>query len=154
MTGGVLGNGVKVAFSLTSPTSWIRVGQLLDTGLSSLVRNKVDRTVHSTSPFRRSMPGMIEIGDLSLTILADFDEATTGALKQIYDLFVAGTTVWWREEIPVDRQQSSYQATEYQGYIVSFNREAPIDNRQQVTIAVAYDSDSYTRYKAGASAIT
>jgi hypothetical protein len=114
---GMIGNGTKFAYSSSSPVSWTNIGQLLDINGLELVRDKIDRTVHTTNIQKRSLPGMAEVTDFECTVLSDPDESTTqGAIqKALRDLVAAGTTVWWRLEIPVDRAQTAYKAFEFQG---------------------------------------
>ncbi|OFX15273.1 MAG: hypothetical protein A2Z18_02575 [Armatimonadetes bacterium RBG_16_58_9] len=152
--GGVLGNGTKVGFSAASPVSWTRVGQLLDDTFPSLETQKVDSTIHGTSKFMRNMPGMIAVGDLTLIVLGDLDEGTDAAMKTIYDYLQSQTTLWWRIEVPVDRAQTEFTAFEFQGFVASFNYLSPITDRQTAEINIGYDSASFVRYNAGATAIT
>lgn len=152
--GGVLGNGVKVAFSASSPVSWTRVGQLLDQQLPTLETAKVDKTTHGSSKLMRSMPGMISVGDLQLTILGDLDETTGASLESLRTYQLVQTTIWFRFEVPVDRSQSEVRAVEFQGYVGSFNYASPLTDRQVAEVAIVFDDDSWVMYNAGASAIT
>ena len=61
--GGMIGNGVKIAYAATSPTTWVAVGQILNVEIPQLVADKIDRTVHSTNRYKRSLPGMIDVSD-------------------------------------------------------------------------------------------
>ena len=152
--GGMVGNGVKIAYSASSPVSWTSVGQILNAEVPQLVRDKIDRTVHSAFGYKRSLPGMIDVSDLTLTLLADLD-ATTGATQRaLLNYLKAGTTIWWRIEIPVDRSQSEYAALEFQGFVMSWQPSAPIDGRQEVACTIAFDDTAVTLYAEGASAIS
>lgn len=151
---GVLGNGSKVGYSDTSPVSWTRVAQLIDFDPPDFQRNQVDTTVHSTSGYERSMPGMIKVADMKVVLLFDPDESTTPSHQALWDKLVAGTTVWWRFELPCNEGQTSFKAVEFEGWVRSFKPKAPIKDRQTAEVNIAFDGDSYTVYAAGASAIS
>lgn len=151
---GMIGNGVKIAFSASSPVSWTRVGQVMNAEVPQLVRDKIDRTVHSTYGYKRSLPGMIDVSDLTLEILQDLNQATSAAQHQLLTYLKAGTTIWWRIEIPTDRAQSSFAAIEFQGYVMSWQPSAPIEDKQALTAVIAFDGTDISLYPTGASAIT
>lgn len=153
-TGGVDGNGVKVAYSLTSPISWVTVPQLLDESIPTFSSDEIDTTVHSTSKYKRSIPGMITVGDFTFKVLADLDEVTTPSHNALAQLNVDGTTVWWRVEIPTNREKTRFKAWEFQGYIKEFKPSAAIGAREEIDVTVKFDGTSFTRYAAGASAIS
>lgn len=152
-TGGVLGNGTKVAYSSTSPVSWTRVTQVLEVGFPGLEPDEVETTVHSTSKYRRFMPGMIDVTEMTLTLEADLDEGTSPTHDALFDFNAAQTTIWWRIEVPVDREQSEFTAFEFQGWVKNFNVATPIDDKQTIEVTVRFDGDSFTKYAAGAGAI-
>lgn len=152
-TGGYLGNGVKVGYSSSSPVSWTKVAQLMDTKFPTITPDEVDNTVHSTGGFKRSFPGLKSVDKMELTLLADLNPATTASHAALRTLQTAGTTLWWRIEVPVDRAQSQYVAFEYQGPVFSWNLETPIDDKQMVKVAVSFDGTEITMYAPGASAI-
>ena len=153
-TGGVLGNGCKVGFSANSPVSWTAVGQVLNVELPTLEADDVDITVHGTSRFKRSMAGMIEVSELTLELLADTDPATSAAHHTLWVYNQSGTTIWWRVEVPTDRNQSEYTPFEFQGLVKSWQLAAPIDDRQSLTVVVKFDGTSYSKYDPGSSAIS
>jgi hypothetical protein len=138
---GMIGNGTKFAYSSSSPVSWTNIGQLLDINGLELVRDKIDRTVHTTNIQKRSLPGMAEVTDFECTVLSDPDESTTQG------------TVWWRLEIPVDRAQTAYKAFEFQGYVRRWMMGTAIEDRQEFPITISFDGDGISEYEAGASAI-
>jgi hypothetical protein len=156
--GGVIGNGVKVAYRIVdSPlAAWNEVGQVLNISGFDLMRDKVNTTIHSTNVFKRSAPGMCEVGDLVLELLANRDEGDgEGVVQQaLIDLWSAGTTVNWRIEIPVNRAQTEFKGYEFDGYIVGITPfDAPIEDRQTLQVTVAFDDQSITFDTAGASEI-
>jgi len=153
-TGGVLGNGKKLAYSLTSPVSWIEIPQLIDFELPQWVADKVDTTVSSSSKLKRSMPGMIDISDMPASFLYDPDEITTPEHDALLDLNLAGTTIWLRGEIPANRLLTRYKAFEFQAYVASWQASGALEARQELKVVFRFDGDSLTAYPAGASEIT
>ena len=144
--GGILGNGVRVAYSSSSPVSWQRLDQLLDISFPTFVADDIDSTVHGTSKLKRSMPGMVEVSEMTLTLLSDLDSATTPEQDALWDLNQAGTTVWWRVEVPVERDQSKCVPFEFQGYVKSWEPATPIDDRQTLNVVIRFDGDSLVKF--------
>jgi hypothetical protein len=155
---GMIGNGSKVAYSNASPTSWQKVGQLLNLDGLEFSRGKVDRTVHSASMYKRNLPGMAEVSDLTLEILADPDEAQThGTLQNaLRNLCIAGTNVYWRVEVPVQRDLATteYKPYEFRGWVQRFKHATPREEGQVFNVSVCFDSDSFDILATGATAIS
>jgi hypothetical protein len=147
-TGGVIGNGVRVGFSSTSPVSWTRLGALLNIEPPQFEVEQVDSTVHSGSKFRTSIPGMNAVSDMTLTILADLDETTTPAQNTLWTLNQAGTTVWWRYEVPVTRELTKCTPFEFQGYVKSYKLSIPIEDKQSIEVVIGFDGTTFTKYPA------
>jgi hypothetical protein len=154
-TGGYINNGVKIAYSSSSPVSWQQVGQVLSAPQMGIERDKVDSTVHSAYIYKRSLPGMAEIPPLEMMLLADLNQATSPGQDALRSLCVNGTTVYWRIEVPVDRTQTLFRAFEFQAYVRSWlvNSETPED-RQEVSCTLEFDDTTWTVYNAAASAIS
>lgn len=150
---GVIGHGVKVAFSTSSPVSWTALGELADFTPPTLERNKADNTVHGTSPFMRELPAMIKVGDTSMVIVAD--QNTRANYLTLKTHFLSGATLWWRFETPADRAITTYYAREIQGFIANLSGPmTPQQERQTYEVTITFDGDSVTDYPAaGASAI-
>ena len=151
---GMLGSGVKVGYSAASPVSWTGIGQVLEVDIPGLEPDEVETTVHGTSNFRRFIRGLIDVTELRLVLLADLDEGTAADQDALFDYQAAGTTIWWRVEIPVDRTRSEYTALEFQGWVKNWLPRAPIDDRQELEVTIRFDGTSFTKYEAGASAIS
>lgn len=154
---GVLGNGSKVGFSVSSPVSYTKIGQLMNIDkFLELVANIVDTTIMSTSNIMTGMPGMIPIPTFEFTLLADFDQATSPSHESLRQysagsgLSNAGTVLWFRTEIPVNRAQTSFRAWEFQGFVNGYSPAVPIGDKQTVKVTVVF-SGSYSVYNAAAS---
>lgn len=152
--GGILGSGVKVAFSASSPVSWTTVGQIDDLDFPGLNPDEVETTVHGTSNFKRFMRGLIDVGELMVTVLKDGNQATSPVQKTIRNYQIAGTTIYWRVEIPTDRDRSAYEAFEFQGWVKTFSPKVPKADKQTLQFSVRFDDTAFTRYDAGSSAIS
>lgn len=154
-TGGNIGNGTKVAYSGSSPVTWVPVAQLLDIPqFISLISNDVDTTVHSTSRIMTSMPGMIPVPEIQLELLADLDQSTTASHEALRTYQSAGTTIWWRVEIPTNRTQTLFRAFEFQAYVKEWTPDATkIAEAQKLKVVLRYGGNLAV-YNAAASAIS
>lgn len=146
--GGVLGNGVRVGFSRTSPVSFTRVPQVIDVEFPSEVPDKVDKTTHGTSKYKKNFPGMIEVGDLVIRCLADFDQVTGTVQEEMYDIQNDQEEVYWRVEIPANRAQSRIRPFELYGYIADIRPGLPIEDKQTVEFVIVHSGEGITRYNA------
>jgi hypothetical protein len=151
---GLIGSGVKVAYSASSPITWIPVGQLLDPVVPGLDPAEVETTVHGTSNFRRHIRGLIDVSEMTLKLLADLDETTNAAQHAMYGFQASGATIYWRVEIPTTRDRTKYTAFEFRGWVKKWVPTAPIDNRQELDCSVRFDDVTFTKFPAGASQIT
>ena len=146
-TGAVLGNGTRVGYSpLGSPVAWTRIPQVLEVDFPSESPDKVDKTVHGTSKYKANFPGMVEVGDLTVRCLADFDEVTSpiyGALQVLHD---AQTEIYWRVEIPTNRAQSRFKPFELYGYIGEVTIGVPIDDKQTIAFSIVHSGTGISRY--------
>lgn len=152
---GVLGDGVKVAYSASSPVTWVPVGQILTCEIPGLEPDEVETTVHgTTSGLRRHMRGLIDVTEMMMTILADLDETTGVDQDALFDFQAAGTTIYWRVEVPTVRDKSKFVGFEFRGWVKKWHPKAPIDNRQELDASVRFDDTAFTKTAAGASQIT
>jgi hypothetical protein len=150
---GVLGNGVKVAYSASSPVSWTAVAQLDDVEIPGLIADKIDTSTHA-SLYKRKMRGMLDVSTMKLMLLSDLDGSTTPSHVALQALQVAGTTVWWRVEVPVNRAKTLFVAFEFQAYVNGWSPKAPKADKQIIDVEVEFDDTSFSRYAAAASAIS
>jgi hypothetical protein len=161
-TGGVLGNGTKVGISSsgTSPITYTKVGQLMDipTWLQ-LIAADVDTTVHGTSNIKTSMPGMIDPPDFGMMLLSDHDPSTSPTHETLRKAqqgsgdVTAGNDIYFRVEIPVNRQQTLFRAWNFAAYVKEYTPSAPIDDKQTTQVTVRYSGSYSVDSGAGASLI-
>lgn len=152
--GGVIGNGSKVGYSVTSPTSYTKIGQLMDIPkFISLVRNLVDTTVHSTSFIMTSISGMAPTPEVQLKVLADFDTVTGPTLETLRGFQVNSTTgIWFRIEVPVQGAQTTFRAWEFQGSVREFTPTIQIQAVQSVALTITFGGNLAV-YNAAASVL-
>lgn len=150
-TGGNIGNGSKLGYSLTSPTSYVRVGQIMDTPKwITLVRNLVDTTVHSTSFVMTSIPGMAPTPEVQIKLLADFDTVTSPTHETLRGFQTNGTSVWWRLEVPVQPAQTTFRAWEFLGTVREYTPTIQIAAVQTIMVTITFGG-SLSVYNAAAS---
>lgn len=140
--GGILGNGCKIAYSATSPTSWNEVGQLTDLVFPTWQADKVNITTHSgTNKLKRYMAGLIEVGNPGFTVLSDFDPATDAAQAALRGYNKTGDSLWWRIEVPVNRARTSFLGFEFQASVQNYSPATPIDNVQSTKFELSFDGE-------------
>lgn len=151
---GMLGDGCKVAFSISSPHSWTEVDQLADVSGPGMVADEVNNDVHGSAGFHRSFPGLKAVSPMVLTIVSDLDPASSSVQSSLWGLHQQGTTIWWRKEIPINRAQSSYVGYVFQGNVAGFEPGTPIADRQTIQVTIRFDGTGIGRdASAGASQI-
>lgn len=152
--GGVIGNGSKVGYSVSSPTSYTKIGQLQDIPkFFTLVRNLVDTTVHSTSFIMTSISGMAPTPEVQLKVLADFDTVTGPTLEALRGFQNNSTTgIWFRIEVPVQGTQTTFRAWEFQGSVREFTPTIQIAAVQSVALTITFGG-SLSVYNAAASVL-
>mgnify|MGYP001579136005 CR=1 FL=1 len=155
-TGGVLGNGTKAAYSITSPLSWVNVPALVDISVPTYVADKVNIDTHSVSNnLHKNMAGMITVGDPGFTVLADFDPATSAAQAYLRAANKAGTSLWFRFEIPTNRAKTLFWGVEFKATVLSDEPAVPIADKQTRRFNLSFDGDAiYDDAAAGASEIS
>jgi hypothetical protein len=151
-SGGVLGFGTKVAFSNSSPVSWTAVPQILDITFPGLNPDEVETTVHGTLPYKRFMRGLIDVSELTLTL--ELDLASNSVHRTLRTLQLNGTTVWWRIEVPENRERTSWVAFEFQGWVKSWVPSTPIADKQTLEVSIRFDGTDFAMYAPGTSQIS
>lgn len=145
-TGGILGNGTKVGYSANSPVTFTAVANVLEVEFPSQTPDKIDKTVHSTSKFKKNMPGMVEVGDLVVRCLGDMDEATSPSHEALWDMADAQSEQWFRVEIPTNRAQTRWRPFEIYGYVADVRPGVPIEDKQTIEFVIVSSDFGITRY--------
>lgn len=141
-TGGVLGNGTKIAYSAASPQVWTKVGQLREVTFPTFVADEVNIDTHSaTNKLHRTMPGMIVVGAVQLVVLSDLNPSTSADQKALRDYNKDGTSLWWRIEAPVVREKNSWFGLEFKASVKSYQPQTPIADVQTTTMELLFDGD-------------
>lgn len=153
MTGGVLGTMTKVGYSLASPMTWVKLQSLLNVVIPGLEPDVIDTSIHG-SFMKRHMPGMTGVSDMEITILMDLDIATSPEQDALFVKQAAGTTIYWRVEVPNQRGvPSSWTPFTFQGWVKGFKPGAPMGDKQTLVISVVFDDVAFTKGPAGASVL-
>jgi hypothetical protein len=154
--GGILGNGCKAAYSLASPITWVQIDQLVDLVFPTWVGDDVNIDTHlTTNKLHRNMPGMIAVGNPSVTVLTDLDPATSPDQDALRQYNASGENLWFRFEVPVNRAKTSFRGIEFQAGVKSFSPATPIADKQTTVFELNFSGDDIGwDIAAGASEIT
>ena len=154
--GGVLGKGCKVAYSAASPVSWVQVTQLIDMTIPTEIADRIDNTMHSTAgSLKRSMPGLVSVGDPTVTVVSDLDPATSPSQAYMRARQKDQTTIWCRMEVPVNRAKTLFMGFTFQAAVANYEPATPVADRQTTKFTLMFDGDSIQDDAAsGATAIT
>lgn len=148
---GLLGNGVKIGYSLTSPHAWVQVTNLMELTVPKLVADRVAKDTHGAGGFHRFMGGLLDVQAMAFTLLTDH-----GAASHI-DLARQNRTKesnWWRIEIPVDRDLATtqYRPVEFEGSVSEFSFDTPIADVQKTMVSVQFEGTDFSVGAPAASA--
>lgn len=124
MSEGIHGHGTVLAGSGAGT-----IGNIInvDTGMS---RDVIDKsTMDSTSKAREKIAGMLDAGDLSLTI--NYDGSAAGVANALHTAFLSGTPETWTITYP----DTSTHA--FSGFISALGAAAPFDDKITQTVTIA-----------------
>ena len=142
-SGGQLGSGVKVAYSLNnSPQTWIASPQILDVVIPTVNRDRVETSVHGTTSLRTYIPGLGDVRDGELTLLADL--VIGGPHLALRALERSQDTIWVRFEVPQisNLSTTTYLAVQIQAKVATWELNTPIDGAKEIKTVVQFQ-DSY-----------
>ncbi len=124
MSDGTHGHGTVLAGSVV-----LTVGNIInvDTGMS---RDVIDKsTMDSTSKAREKIAGMLDAGDINLTI--NYDGSGTGVANALHAAFLTGTAETWTITYP---DTSTHV---FSGFISALGAAAPFDDKITQTVTIA-----------------
>lgn len=152
-TNGLLSDA-RVAYATGSPHTWKKLEQLSDLTIPTLVADDVDTTTYGQA-YKRSIPGLKTVNDLSVTFLRDPSSVSAPNQNALFTLNNNGTEVWWRIEIHADTDSTVdlWEAYEFQGRVGSFEPAAAIGDAARLTSVIKFSGTSYVRYEPSASVI-
>ena len=150
--GGILGDGVKLAYSAASPQSWIELTQLLDLPKPpSPTPDRLENTTHGTSGFHTFGLGLKEVPDVEAVLLFDPDVAAHMAMILARD---NKTEYWFRVEVPTNAAKTLFIAWEFQGKVMTADITTPIPDWQNLNLAIIYTGGYTYQSTAMATEIT
>ena len=129
----LFGQGTLLKLGNSAGTSFTTIARITDLSLPSMSADSVESTSHDSANFTREFePGLIDPGELSLTILYDPAEVTHGLtaglpylmknrLKRKFQIHYtdAGDTIWTVE-----------------GFVTGFQGSAPIDDNVTADVTI------------------
>lgn len=142
-TDGTLGNGVRVGFSFgASPFTWVEIPYIMNVDIPGLESEQVDSTVHGTGGFRSNISGLKAVADMTMTLRADLDPATTPEHDQLLQLSLTKEKVEWRVELPIseDLSTTQYRPIEFRGDVGSWKPGTPIDGIKSTEVVVRFSA--------------
>lgn len=141
-SGGQIGSGVKIAYSLLSPHSWITIPEVREiTSLPNRERDRVETTVHGVTGDRTYIPGLSDVGDLEFIVRANLDAGSVHT--NLRALERAQTTIWVRVEVPVDPDlsTSTYVAYTNQVRVATWELSPPLDDLKTIRIVMQHQDN-------------
>ena len=142
-TGGQLGSGVQVAYSLNnSPQTWIEIPQIMDAVIPIVTRERVETTFHGVTSLRTYIPGLGDVRDGELTLLANLTSG--GVHLALRTLERSQDTIWVRFEVPDTSNLSTttFMAVQLQAKVASWELNTPIDDAKTIKVVFQF-SDNY-----------
>lgn len=141
-SGGQLGSGVKVAYSTnTSPQVWVEIPQIQDVVIPQVNRDRVETTTHGVTSLRTYIPGLGDVRDAELTLLADLE--TGGVHLALQQLEQSQNTIWMRFEVPQisDLSTTTYFAVQIQAKISQWELNTPIDGAKELKVTAQFQDN-------------
>ncbi len=151
--GGYIGNGIRVAYSLSSPLSYQKLEQVIDATPPKLAADKIDTSRHSANRFKSNIPGMFDVTPVAIKMLRDADSSTSPKQNALRGLQDAQTTVYLRVEVPSNPAQTLFEAWEISGRFSDWGVDAPLMGRVELNVQFLFDGVDYTYFAPAASVI-
>lgn len=145
-TGGQLGSGVQVAYSLNnSPQTWIEITQIMDAVIPQVERDRVESTVHGVTSLRTYIPGLGDVRDGELTLLANL--STGGVHLALQQLERSQDTIWVRFEVPDTSNLSTtnFFAVQLQARVSGWTLDTPIDGAKTIKVLLQFQDNFMTQ---------
>lgn len=153
--GGQIGKGIRAAYSAESPVSWVKIPAVLDATVPSFQADDIDITTHDTSgKLKKSIAGLVAVGDVTLTCLGDFKQGDVAAYSALTNANRLGTILWFRLEIPADTTLTLFKVYEYLVTVKTASDRSPIAGRQEVEFVLKFSGDDIGIYYDQSSAIS
>jgi hypothetical protein len=141
--GGYIGNGIRVAYSVSSPLSYQKLEQVIDATPPKLKADVIDTTRHSANRYKSNIPGMYDVSPVTIKMLRDADPATSPKQNALQALQNASTTLYLRIEVPTNAQQTLFEAWEISGRFSDWGVTPPIMGRVELDVSFLFDGVDY-----------
>ena len=131
-----IGQGVRIGYTTTAsaPYTWNRIKEITEFAPPEINYDEVDVTSHDTNGWKRSIPGLKEVGDVEFSFLYDdADTIHTG----LYSLYTNRTIARWAFEIP-ESTAGKYTRYEFKAWVKGYKLEAPMDDKKTVSITLKF----------------
>ena len=131
-----IGQGVRIGYTTTAsaPYTWNRIKEITEFAPPEINYDEVDITSHDTNGWKRSIPGLKEVGDVEFSFLYDdADTIHTG----LYSLYTNRTIARWAFEIP-ESTANKFTRYEFKAWVKAYKLEAPMDDKKTVSITLKF----------------
>lgn len=155
-TGGQIGSGIKAGYSTNSGSTWTTITQILEGDPPQSERDQVETTVHGVTSTRSKIPGLSDISDARVLLLADFDRVTSPSHLGLSDLETSQDTVLFRYEIPISSNLAStnYFVYQFNARVGSFKPSTPIDDKKTIEVTFQYAGGTFSKLENQATALS
>lgn len=151
---GQLGSGIRFAYRVGSPGTFVEVNQILEGDPPQFERDRVETTVHGVVTIRKYTPGLADVSDTRLLLLTDLERSTSPSHLGLKDLERDQTLVWCRFAVPIqaDLATCDYFTYEFQGRVSKWGLVTPIDAAKNTEVIFQFGGDDVYTYEALAHA--
>lgn len=142
---GQIGSGVKVAYATGTPHTWVEITQIMNCTIPNRTRDRVETTIHGVTGDRTYIPGLSDVEDAELELLADLD--ATSSHMALEALERSQATTWFRFEVPNESTLSTaqYFARQIQGRVAGWTLNTPIDGAKTITVTIQFAANMMTQ---------
>ena len=140
--GGQIGSGVKIAFATSTPHTWVPITQIQgEPVVPTIERDRVETTIHGTTSLRTYIPGLGDVADAEIEVLANLDASSSHIALRNYER--SQTTLWFRFEVPNEAVLSTaqYVAVQMQGRVSKWMLKTPIDGAKTIQISLQFENN-------------
>ena len=145
----IKGYGVKFSISTDDGSTYSEIGEITDLTPPSISKDTIETTSHGTSGIRTYVGGLVDFGEMSVTVNLDPDVADTGAKNHV-DLRALAKTpnddpVASTYKFKIEYADSTASIDTFRGVVTSYEASAPIDGVLSATFTIKVSGEiTYT----------